>query len=42
MIHLPPDPFQLEVEATSTQLHQDWNHRIDKYGLIRQDEGATV
>lgn len=30
-----PETFELDVDATVAQLYQDWNKRINKFGLIK-------
>ena len=30
-----PDWVEIEVEATETELCQDWNYRTDKFGTIK-------
>jgi len=29
------DMIELEIDATKEMLYEDWNHSIDKYGLIK-------
>lgn len=32
----PPEPFAFEIEGiTASDLYNDWNKRIDKYGIIK-------
>ena len=30
------DIIDLEIEATKEDLYEDWNHRIDRFGLIKE------
>ena len=30
----PPITIKIEVDISTRQLYDDWNHRIDKYGLL--------
>lgn len=31
----PPIPVEKKIKATKQQMYDDWNNKIDKYGLIR-------
>ena len=31
----PPQPIEIVVEATKKELYDDWNKKIDKFGLIK-------
>ena len=31
-----PSVVEIEVDATKAELYNDWNNRIDEYGLIKQ------
>ncbi len=32
---IPPEVKEIEVSATKRELYDDWNHHVDKYGLIK-------
>lgn len=32
---ISPSPVEIEVSATKTELYDDWNNQVDKYGLIK-------
>ena len=33
-----PENVELDVNATKDQLYDDWNNRINKYGIVREKE----
>lgn len=32
----PPEPFEIEVDATREELYQDWNTSTNKFGIIKK------
>lgn len=36
-IESPPSRIEVDVEATREELFNDWNERINKYGLIKKN-----